>query len=201
MKVLLTDIGGVLLTNGWDGASRKKAAAHFQLDYAEMDERHRLTYDTYEAGKISLHVYLQQIIFYQPRDFTEADFYAFMQTVSQPYQEMIALYRELKTKYNLRIGAVSNEGRDLGGYRVKQFHLDQFIDFFVISGFVGLRKPDPAIFQLALDIAQAPISDILYIDDRPILVDIATSYDIPSFRHQNLEETRSRIETFAGQNS
>ena len=51
---LFTDLGGVLLTNGWDRGLRKRVAEHFGVDGAELDERHHLTYDTYEAGKIHL---------------------------------------------------------------------------------------------------------------------------------------------------
>ena len=80
MKIthLFTDLGGVLLTNGWDRGLRKLVAAQFNIDPAEMDERHHLTYDTYEAGKISLSVYLQRVIFWEPRDFTEDQVVDFM---------------------------------------------------------------------------------------------------------------------------
>ena len=50
LTTLFLDIGGVLLTNGWDRHSRQRAAENFHLDFVEMDERHHLTYDTYEAG-------------------------------------------------------------------------------------------------------------------------------------------------------
>lgn len=193
MKVLLTDIGGVLLTNGWDSNSRKLAAAHFNLDPKEMDNRHRQMYDTYECGKIPLKGYLDQVVFYEKRSFSQADFYRFMQEQSQPYHDVLALYKEIR-KQGIRIGAISNEGQDLGAYRVQTFGLDEFIDFFVISGFVGMRKPDPAIFQLALDIAQVKKEEVLYIDDRQILVTIAETYGIPSYHHTTAQETRAFIE-------
>jgi hypothetical protein len=83
---LFVDIGGVLLTNGWDHHTRKRAAANFQLEWADMEDRHHPTLDTYEEGKITLKEY--------------------------------------------------------------------FVDLFISSCFVYLRKPDTDIFRLALNIAQ-----------------------------------------------
>ncbi len=57
---LFLDVGGVLLTNGWDRSMRQRAAETFKLDYDEMDERHHLTFDTYEEGKLSLNEYLKR---------------------------------------------------------------------------------------------------------------------------------------------
>jgi len=54
VTTLFTDIGGVLLTNGWDRKGRAAAAKHFRLDLEELNERHHLTYDTYESGKLDL---------------------------------------------------------------------------------------------------------------------------------------------------
>ena len=54
ITTLFLDIGKVLLTNGWDRNGRQLAAEKFSLDFSEMDERHHLTFDTYEEGKLSL---------------------------------------------------------------------------------------------------------------------------------------------------
>ena len=48
---IFTDLGGVLLTNGWDRTLRHKTAEHFGVDPAEMDERHHLTYDLGNAER------------------------------------------------------------------------------------------------------------------------------------------------------
>lgn len=63
ITTLFLDIGGVLLTNGWDHNIRARAAEKFSLDYAEMNERHHLTFDTYEEGKLSLDEYLKRVVF------------------------------------------------------------------------------------------------------------------------------------------
>ncbi len=146
ITTLFTDIGGVLLTDGWNRESRKNAAAKFNLDLEELEERHHLTFDTYEEGKLSLDDYLKRIIFYEKRTFTIDEFKKFMYAQSSPFPEMIKSITQLKKQYSLKVGVVSNEGRELTEYRIKEFKLDQFVDFFISSSFVHLRKPDVDIF-------------------------------------------------------
>jgi putative hydrolase of the HAD superfamily len=187
------DIGGVLLTNGWDHATRGRAAKRFGLDYEEMNERHHLTFDTYEEGKLSLDEYLDRVIFYQDRPFSRQEFKAFMFAQSQPYPEMIKLIRGLKTQYGLKVAAVSNEGRELNAYRIQQFELGTVIDFFVSSCFVHYRKPDADIYRIALDIAQVLPDQVLYLDDRAMFVDVARSLGIRGIVHTDYKPTQSAL--------
>ena len=138
-----------------------------------MNERHHLTFDTYEEGKLSLDEYLNRVVFYQERSFSREEFKAFMYAQSQPFPEMIELMRGLKLQYGLQVAAVSNEGRELTAYRVQQFKLGTFIDFFISSCFVHYRKPDADIYRIALDIAQVNPEQVVYIDDRAMFVEVA----------------------------
>jgi len=196
ITTLFLDIGGVLLTNGWDHNSRKHAAEKFGLDYEEMSERHHLTFDTYEEGKLSLDGYLKRVVFYQERSFSQEEFRKFMYSQSKPYPEMIKLIRRLKTQYGLRIAAVSNEGRELTTYRVQQFELRSFVDFFVSSCFVHYRKPDEDMYRIALDISQAQSKQVLYIDDRGMFVEVAREVGIVGIIHTGYEATRKSLEGF-----
>jgi putative hydrolase of the HAD superfamily len=54
ITTLFLDIGGVLLTDGWDHHARKRAAINFKLEWAEMEERHSLNFGILEAGKLTL---------------------------------------------------------------------------------------------------------------------------------------------------
>jgi putative hydrolase of the HAD superfamily len=195
ITTLFLDIGGVLLTNGWDRYARQRAATQFGLDHGEMDERHHLTFDTYEEGKLSLDEYLNRVVFYQPRPFSRDDFKAFIYAQSQPFQEMIDLVRALKERYHLKVAVVSNEGRELTIYRVQKFELGTFVDFFVSSCFVHFRKPDADIFRIALDIAQVQPSEVIYIEDRPMFVQIAQGLGLHGIRHTSFESTRAALES------
>ncbi len=190
---LFLDIGGVLLTNGWDRSARQQAAKAFQLDYDDVEERHHLTYDTYEEGKLSLDDYLQRVVFCQARQFSKDEFKAFMLSRSQPIPEMLDLIRSLKAKYQLKTIAVSNEGREINSYRIHQFDLGQLIDTFVSSCFVHFRKPDPDIYRIALDISQSAPAEVAYIDDRPLFVEVSNSLGIHGIQHVDFSTTRSKL--------
>jgi putative hydrolase of the HAD superfamily len=194
MSALFLDIGNVLLTNGWDRLARKRAAEHFGLDLHEMDERHHLTFDTYEEGKLSLREYLDRVVFFEQRPFSMEDFKAFMFAQSQPYPEMIGYIRDLKAHYGLRVVAVSNEGRELTEYRIRAFNLDSFIDFFICSCFIHMRKPDADMYRLELDCAQVPPDRAVYVDDREMFVAVAGNLGLRAVHHLGYESTRAQLE-------
>jgi putative hydrolase of the HAD superfamily len=196
VSCVFLDIGGVLLTDGWDHHARKRAAAHFKLESAELEERHHLTFETYEEGKLTLDEYLRQVVFHQKRPFTRAQFRRFMFAQSQPHPEMIALFAQLKLRHELKIVVVSNEGRELNAYRIRRFKLNGLVDAFVSSCFVHLHKPDPDIFRLALDIAQVPARQVLYIENTPMFVAIAEGLGIRSILHTDYTSTRARLASF-----
>jgi putative hydrolase of the HAD superfamily len=195
ITTLFTDIGGVLLTNGWDRKARKLACETFKLDYEEVNERHHLTFDTYEEGKLSLDEYLARVVFYEGRSFSADDFKTFMFEQSQPYPEMLDLLRKLKVKHGLLIAAVSNEGRELIMHRIRTFDLRSVIDFFIVSSFVHFRKPDVDIFKVALDIAQTPAEQVAYLEDRAMFVDVAATLGLQAIHHVKAETT---IDALAG---
>jgi putative hydrolase of the HAD superfamily len=194
------DIGGVLLTNGWDHHARKRAVRHFKLELAEIEDRHHLTFDTYEEGKLTLEEYLSRVVFYQKRPFTRAQFRRFMFAQSKPYPEMMGLARGLKSKYGLKLVVVSNEGRELNAHRIREYKLDRLVDSFISSCFVHVRKPDADIFRLALDIAQTPAQKVLYIEDTPMFVQIAQGLGIRSILHTDYRSTCAKLASFGLQN-
>ena len=196
ITTLFLDIGGVLLTKGWDSALRKRTAEHFSVDYAELDHRHRVTYDTYESGKMSLETYLRQIIFFEPRAFTSEDVTRYILDQAKPYQDTIDLVHRLKAVYGLRIAVVSNEGREIAEDRIARFQLKEFVDFFIVSAFVHFRKPDLDIYRLALDVAQVRPDQVAYVEDRPLLCEVAASIGIRSVLSRNSAETRELLAGF-----
>src|SRR5437867_11601693 len=189
IQALFTDVGGVMLTNGWDGESRQRAAEQFHLDLADVNYRHHLTFDTYEIGKLSLDDYLDRTVFYQPREFSKDDFKAFMFAQSQPYPEMIDLIRRTKQRNGLKLAVVSNEALELTEYRIRKFGLADFVDFFVSSCFVHFRKPDTDIFRMAIVLAQTPPDQTVYLDDRALFVEVAQSVGLRAVHHTTYQET------------
>ncbi len=193
---LFVDIGGVLLTNGWDHHARRRAATKFNLKFAEFDARHHLNFATHEEGKLTFDEYLDRVVFYQKRSFTRAQFRSFMLAQSKPYTGMIELIAQLKIRYGLKIYVVSNEARALNAFRIRKFKLDKFVDAFISSCFVHVRKPDTDIFRLALDIAQTPVSQIVYIENTPMFVEIANGLGIRGILHTDYKSTCVKLASF-----
>jgi len=200
ITTLFLDIGGVLLTDGWSREFRSLAARAFDLDPHELENRHQQAFGTYELGKLSLEEYLNRAVFHQKQSFTRAQFQKFMFAQSKPYPRMIELVRQLKAKYGLKIVVVSNEGRELNAYRIRKFKLDGFVDSFVSSCFVHVRKPDADIFRLALDIAQAPVRQVVYIENTPMFVQIAEGLGIQSILHTDYRSTCAKLAAFGLRN-
>ncbi|MDQ6843289.1 MAG: HAD-IA family hydrolase [Bacteroidota bacterium] len=194
-KILFSDIGGVLLSNGWGHESRAMAAKKYKLDYEEMDALHHFIFNVFEIGKVSLDDYLDTVVFNHPRNFFREDFKDFMFAQSVLLPQMLPwLIEWKKTHTQLKIISINNEARELNNYRIKTFKLHDFFDAFVSSCEVGMRKPDPGIFKLALGIAQAEPHECLYFDDRIMLVEAARKEGIHAYHHESFEATRQIIE-------
>lgn len=195
ITTLFLDIGGVLLTNGWGRSSRKLAAEHFGLDLVELNERHHLTFDTYEIGKISLDEYLERIVFYEKRDFSSEDFKSFMYKQTTPYNDSIEFFKQIKQQHRLKVIAVNNEGRELNDYRIRQFRLNELFDAYASSCYVKFRKPDLDIFRVACDIARVLPHQAAMVDDREMFTQVASTIGINCLHFDSLDGIKGKLKT------
>ncbi len=138
LPTLFFDVGGVLLTNAWDTAARKRAATTFGLDYQEFQTRHEMLKTAFETGRLSLDDYLRKAIFHTERPFKQDDFVAFMSHQSQPLGETLEWVRALSKTNRCRLLTLNNESAELHEYRVKTFGLDTNL-----RGFPDLVLPGP----------------------------------------------------------
>lgn len=192
-RILYSDIGGVLGTNGWDAALRRKAASQFNLDIDEIEPRHHLMFDSYERGYLGFEDYLRAVFFAKTRSFTLEELREFTYQQSVPWPENIRFFKKLKSANNIKLALISNEGSGISEYRVSKFGLRELADFMVISHCVRLRKPDPEIWRLALRLAQVTADEAVYIDDREMFVNAAASHGFRALHHVSLEDTRERL--------
>jgi putative hydrolase of the HAD superfamily len=109
---------------------------------------------------------------------------------------MIELVRQLKARCGVKIVVVSNEARELNCYRIRKFELDKFVDAFISSSFVHVRKPDADIFRFALDIAQASARQVVFIENTPLFVEVAEGLGIRSIVHTDYASTRAKLASF-----
>jgi putative hydrolase of the HAD superfamily len=196
IKILFSDIGGVLLTNGWGHESRMAAAKKFNIDYGEMRILHDFIFNVYEMGKISLDDYLDTVVFRKRRDFSKEEFKEFMFAQSIELPGTLSWLIKWKNKHeNVKVISMNNEPKDLNQYRIQKFKLHDFFDAFVSSCEVGMRKPDPGIYLLGLGIAQAKPEECIYFDDRLMLVEAAKKLGIKAYHHTDFESTKKIVES------
>jgi putative hydrolase of the HAD superfamily len=193
--VILFDVGGVLLTNGWDHRERAAVLAQFQLDPATFEERHARVNDAWERDEISVEEYLDATVFYEPRSFSSEDF---LSAICEQSAELpnggLGILAELAASGNCIVGALNNEARVTNEYRFRTFGLRQYFEVSFSSCYVGLRKPHPAIYLRALDILGLPAARVLFIDDRQENASAAASVGMKSIRFDGADALRRDLE-------
>src|SRR5579863_2722835 len=142
VTALFWDLGGVILSNGWDRGARAAAAKKFGLDWEELQDRHDLASPAFETGRITLDTYLQRTVFYRKRTFTREEFTDFIFSQSQELPESRAVLRDVAATGKYLLAAVNNEGLELNEHRIRTFHLRQEFKAFFSSCYLGIRKPD-----------------------------------------------------------
>lgn len=182
--VLLWDIGGVLLSNGWDGPDRAAAARRFGFDTAEFDRRHHDALPAYERGEMTLDGYLDRTLFYEPRSFSKAAVTEYMLRCSTPRPEVLAIARQFADSPGWFLAAFNNEGRELNEHRIRTFGLDRLLRAFFSSCYLRLRKPEPAAYQMVRDMLGRPAEEIIFIDDRPENLDPARALGMRAIHFQ-----------------
>lgn len=193
IRAIFWDVGGVLLSNGWDRAQRRRALQHFQLDELDFEDRHEMLVSSFERGKITLQDYLQRTVFYRPRAFSAQDFTDFIYTLSQPLDDRLDLARSLAGSCKYLMSTLNNESAELNQYRIQKYGLRDIFDVFVSSCYVGLRKPEEGIYRLALEITQHPPDECCFVDDRPLNVDTAAHLGMHAIRVENTQQLRAEF--------
>lgn len=185
---LFFDVGGVVLSNGWDRKTRNRAIQEFGLDAEEFDSRHELVVHAWEMGQITLDEYLRRTVFYRTRPFTRDEFEAFLFGQSHEKAEAMALLKRFAASRKWLMGAVNNESLELNEFRIKKFKLRDAFSIFLSSCYLGVRKPDERMYRLALGITQRAPAESVFIDDRDINVEGAARLGVHVIHYQNPQQ-------------
>ncbi len=193
ITTIFFDIGGVLLTDGWGHNSRRAAAEKFGLDWDEYADRHEKVGHAIETNRMSLEQYLDRTIFYRPREFSREEFRAFIFAQSQPKPESIEIVAQLANSKKYFLATLNNEILELNVYRLEQFGLRNYFPVFFSSCFLGLRKPDEAIYRLALQVTQRVPAECLFIDDREVNLECPRELGMSTILFRDVERLRREL--------
>lgn len=193
VTALFWDVGGVILSNGWDRTSRAAAAKKFGIDWEEFEDRHDLAFPAFEAGRIPLDTYLQRTIFYRKRSFTPEEFTDFIFAQSRELPESRAVLSDLAATGKYLQATINNEPREINEYRIHQFHLRRELQAFFSSCYLGVRKPDEGIYKLALEVTQRDPGECIFIDDRELNLECAKQLGMHTIHFQNAQQLRQEL--------
>jgi putative hydrolase of the HAD superfamily len=193
IKALFWDVGGVLLSNAWDHTQRQQAIEKFGLEREEFSERHDLVFSSFERGKISLDEYLDRTVFYRVQPFTRDEFKNYMYSLSTPDEAALVFAKELADSDRYLMGTINNESRELNAYRIEKFGLRSIFRVFVSSCYVGVRKPEEAIYKLTLDVTQQAPEQCCFIDDRALNLEVAKRLGMHTVEMHGAEQLRAEL--------
>lgn len=192
IKTIFFDIGGVVLTNGWDRHQRQATAEEFGLDYEEFQDRHDFVAHDFETGQMGLQEYLTRTVFYRDRDFSRAAFTASVFAHSQELPGSLAMLDELAAA-NVQLASLNNESREINEHRIHSFGLHERMSLFLSSCYLGVKKPEQAIYELALQITQRKAEECVFIDDRELNLECAADLGIDGLLFESSEKLRSDL--------
>ncbi len=172
IKNIILDLGGVILNIDYNltiKAFENLGISNFESLYTQAKQEH--LFDHYESGKISSEEFVERLGEYlvtqQPR---EAIINAWNAMLLDLPTERLDFLKDLRLSYNTSLLSNTNP------IHIKCFHqivkeqngiesLDEFFDHIHFSSDLGMRKPDPDIFEHVCDLHHYVPSETLFIDD------------------------------------
>lgn len=192
IKTIFFDIGGVLLTNGWDRHQRQATIGEFGLDYDEFQDRHDFVAHDFETGQMDLQEYLTRTVFYRDRDFSRAAFTASVFGHSKEVPGSLDLLDELAAT-GVQLASLNNESREINEHRIHSFRLDTRLSLFLSSCYLGVKKPEKAMYELALQITQRQPEETVFVDDRELNLECAADLGIEGVHFTGIEGLRHTL--------
>jgi len=193
ITTIFSDVGGVILTNGWDRVSRRRLVEKFNLDLAEFGDRHELLSTAFDTGELDMDHYLARTVFYKPRTFNREEVKEFMFGESQPFPDSIAFIARLAQSKKYLMTTLNNESTELNQYRIDKFGLRNYFTAFFSSCYLGVKKPDEKIYVLALELTQRPADECVFIDDRALNLECARWHGMHTIQFQNVSQLETDL--------
>ncbi len=190
---LFFDLGGVCLTNAWDHVSRAAAAAHFNYNFTESEERHKHIVGKFEIGEMPRKNYLSEAVFYENRRFSEKEFVEFMEAQSKAHPKSFESLEKLRSRNKYHLSVLNNESLELNLYRIEKFQLKRYFTNFFSSCFLGVAKPNSEIYQKVLQITQLSAERCLLIDDREKNIEAAAECGFQTLHIPKVDELPQRL--------
>jgi len=116
----------------------------------------------------------------------------------RPNEEMIAFVRSLRVERGLQSALLTNNVREWEPkWRSMLPEIDEIFEVVVDSAFVGMRKPDPRIYELTVELLGGAIrlEDCVFIDDIEVNCEAARSLGMAAVQFRSNEQAIAEVQT------
>jgi len=169
IRTIFWDVGGVILTNGWDRHQRARVLGRLGVDLVAYEQMHDRANYYWERGLMSAEEFFVQTVL-RPNPRLNLTFDILWPQVCAEskvlHAECLDMLSQLRQSGKWRLATLNNESRELNEYRLDNFKLRTLFDYFICSGYVHEMKPAVGIFETAVDISGFPAHTALFIDDK-----------------------------------
>jgi putative hydrolase of the HAD superfamily len=115
---------------------------------------------------------------------------------SQSFPEPLAFLGKIARMRRFLVASLNNESREINEYRIEKFKLRDYFEVFFSSCYLGVRKPSPEIYNLALKITQQSAAQCILIDDRGLNLECAREVGMQTILFKDLAQLRSDLSSF-----
>lgn len=199
LKAIYFDFGGVFTDSPFElveraGAEQGAAAGVFsQIIFGPYEHDGDHPWHRAERGELDLETARRQIIELGRAQGLDTDLYALFQRMvgnGGGLREALVRYVEQLRESDYRIGLITNNILEFRAHWRAMLPVDALFDVIVDSCEVGLRKPDPAIFEHALRQLGARPQEAIFLDDHIANVQAAAALGMATI-HVTADEQRT----------
>jgi epoxide hydrolase-like predicted phosphatase len=168
ISTILFDQGEVLLTNDWMMVNPEKDTefyAYYKITETEFMRGRKLYIKQLITGKISEKDYWIGVL--KAAKAVNQDSKPAIEIMHKYQKEkpgVFAIVKKLKTQ-GYRLGIITTSHKEIIAWKTAHFHLEDYFEVIINSADVGVVKPDPRIYQAALEALKVKPVECIFIDD------------------------------------
>ena len=194
IKTIFWDIGGVLLTNGWDKEERTEVLSRLGVDLADYESRHEEANYFWERGLSTAEHFFNVTVLNQNPNLTFSELWPQVCAESKIlHPGCLDILGELATSGRYKLATLNNESRELNQHRLDAFRLRPFFDYFLCPGYVHEMKPHPDIYRAAIEISGHVAETAVFIDDKAENCDAAASLGMQTICFESPKQLREEL--------
>lgn len=191
VKTIIFDLGGVLFTNGTAAFVKKIAVRYGQEETAVRNVLDGELGSLYREAKISREEFWRGVIkaleFHEDMNKLENEWIGSYELIEGTKSIIQSLAKTYKVYF------LSDNVRERVEQLERKYHFLSLFTGGIFSHEVGMRKPDPRIYQKILELACVNSREAIYIDDKPDFLSPAQALGMTAFVFTTPEQLREDL--------